>query len=97
MLQLIDESISSDSQMLVRVNNRRHDRLAGQIDMSGAGRNIDLSFSSDGSEPPVCDDKGGVGDRSIAAAGDEPRTFEYRHGCATLSANRIRLRQNEQD
>src|SRR5206468_5679432 len=53
MLQLIDESISSDREMFMRINYRRNHGLAGKVNVSGAGGNADLSFSSDGREPPV--------------------------------------------
>ena len=87
MLQLIDKSISSDREMFMRINDRRNDGLAGQVDASGARRNGDLSFSSDSGKPAVVDYECRIHDGGAAIARDEARAFKHRDSCPALSGN----------
>ena len=59
----------------VQVDFRRHHELAGQIDMRGARRHLDLSLPSHPAERVVLNQERGVLDRCTAVAGDEQRTF----------------------
>ena len=59
-LQLIDERLARHRHVRMRVDDRRHDGLAGQIDASRAGRNLQLSSSADLGEPIVLNDERGI-------------------------------------
>src|SRR5207253_6550188 len=84
MLQLIDERIPFDREMLVCIDKRWYDRLAGQIYTSGAGRNGDLSFSPDGSEMPVCNDKRRIHNRCAGDACVVSGALQSGGGCSTV-------------
>src|SRR5215471_14933424 len=53
-----------ESDVAVKINLRGHHGFAGQVDMSCAGRNLDLAFAADSSEETVFNDECGVLDRS---------------------------------
>jgi hypothetical protein len=72
MLQLIHKSIPSDRQMLVGVDDRRHDGLASQIHTSRARRNLQVSLSPDGGEPTVLNNECGIRDRRALVSDNEP-------------------------
>ena len=57
------------------VDQRRHDRLAREIDVRGVGGRPKLAATSDLREPAVNDDECGVFDRRAAVPVDEPRAF----------------------
>jgi hypothetical protein len=72
--------------MAMRVDDRRHDGLAGEIDARRAGRKRHLAVSTDCREAAVLDDEGGILD-GAAVANDESRAFEHRHGRARRLAS----------
>ncbi len=65
----------------MRIDDRRHDGFAGQVDARRAGGNRDLAVSADRREAAVLDDEGGILD-GAAVTHDEARTFERGHGGA---------------
>ena len=66
-----------EAEMAVHVDQRRHHRLAGEVDACRAGRRLHLAAPADRGEAVVLDDEGRVLDRRAAVAGDEPRALEH--------------------
>ena len=65
--------------MAVRIDDRRHHGLAGQIDAGRARRDRHLALPADLGEAVALDDERGVFDRRAAVPGDQPRTLKYGH------------------
>ena len=78
-LQLIDERLARHRHVRMRVDDRRHDGLAGQIHASRTRRHLQLPSRADLGEPVVLDDERGILDGRAAVPDDEPRPFEHRH------------------
>jgi hypothetical protein len=74
-LEQIDERRPLAWHVSVRVDDSRHDRLAGEIDPRRTGRNFDLSAPADLREPATLDDERRALNRCAAVADDEPRAF----------------------
>ena len=68
-----------EPEVAVKIDDRRHDRLARQIDVHGPGWNPQLTSPPDTSEQVVLHKERGVFDGRAAVAGNETRSFEYRH------------------
>ena len=94
-LQLLDEHLAIGRHVGVRVNDRRHDRLAAQVHTARAGRNLHLAGSAHLRETGPVNDEGGVLDGRAAIADDESGAFEDRHVCG-LGCDRRRPRREEQ-
>ena len=62
--------------MHVRVDERRHHRLAGEIDAPRPAGGVERALRADLCEAAVLDDERGVLDRRAAIAGDDPRALE---------------------
>jgi len=58
--------------MAVRIDDRRHHGLAGEIDARRAGGRRNLASSSNRRDAAVLDDESRILDRGAAVAGDEP-------------------------
>jgi hypothetical protein len=101
MLQLINRFLSSLGQVLVGVDDRRHDGLAGQIHTRRARRNVELPSSADRGEPIIFNDECGVFDGIAAVPDNQPRPLEHRHGSRRRRLDRLRRRatrrQDESD
>ena len=63
------------SDMDVDVVHRGHDRLAGQIDVNGAGGRFDGAFGADSGNVPIADDEGPVLNRRGGVADNQARAF----------------------
>ena len=63
--------------MAVRVDERRHHGLAGEIDAARAGRHAHGAASADLGDAVAFDHEGCVLDRRAAVAGDQARAFEH--------------------
>jgi hypothetical protein len=59
----------------VHVDHGGHDRLAGQLDMCGAGRRRHGASPADGTDVSVLDDEGAVVDRRARIADDQACAF----------------------
>jgi hypothetical protein len=70
----------------VTVDERRHDRLAGQIDPPRASRRLNAAGLPDSGDRPLIDDEGRALDRRRAVAGDEACTFEQKRANRRLGA-----------
>src|SRR5205807_228657 len=88
MLQLIDELVSVRCQMLMGVNERRHDGFAGQIHARRARRNVDLAPSANRSELTVGNDEDSIRDGSASTSGNEPGSLECCNGRSLLRLGR---------
>ena len=86
MLKLVDKRLSGHRQVLVRIDNCRHDRLPGEVHVHRARGNVDLPFSAHGSELPIRDNKRRIGNRSTPVAGDQACAFEDRGRRSSLRA-----------
>ena len=62
-----------EADVTVEVDERRHDRLAGQVDHGGAGRRLDIVQRSDRDDDALIDDQPRRLDRGHARAVDKPR------------------------
>ncbi len=62
----------------VRIDDRRNDGLAGEIDARRAGRNRHLAVPADRRETAVLDGESGVFD-GAAITDNETRAFKHRH------------------
>src|ERR1019366_6412226 len=67
-------------EMVVSIDNRRHDRLAREIDAGRARWGLKLSFPSDSDETVILHQECRVFDGRAAVPNDEPRTLEQ--GCS---------------
>ena len=76
--------------MHVRVDQRRHHRLAGEIDAARAGGRRRRTLRARPGEAAVLDDERGVLDRRAAIAGDQPRALEDRRRRARRRRRRRR-------
>jgi hypothetical protein len=110
-LQMIDEIVASEilfrhrpipvvlvPDVAMKIDLRRHDGLARQIDVRRAGRNLQLAPAADAREPAVLHDERGVLDRCVPVAGDEPRALEHGHVGLAIEPSHIRSQdQTRQD
>ena len=78
--------------MVVRVDERRHHGLAGQVDARRARGHAHVGRAADRRETVPCDDKGGVLDGSASVADDDARAFE--DGDVVLRQHGERQRQD---
>ena len=71
----------------MRGDQRRHHRLAGQIDAPSRRRRLDLSLLPDLRDPAAFDENRGPFDDRRRVAGNQPRAFvqrlRFRHGRTT--------------
>jgi hypothetical protein len=106
-LQVIDEILSSEillrhrpvpvvlvADVAVKVDLRRHDGLACQIDVRGSCGNLQLASPAYASELAALDDECGVFDGCATVTSNETRTFE--HGDAGLPSERRGARGKDQ-
>ena len=63
-------------EVVVNVDERRHDRLPGQIDARRARRRPHVALFPDSGDLVALDEERGVFDRGPAIADDEPRALE---------------------
>ena len=94
-LQLLDEHLAIGRHVGVRVNDRRHDRLAAEVHTARTGRNLHLAGSAHERETSPVNDEDGVLDGCAAIADDESGAFEDRHVCG-LGCGRRRPQGKEQ-
>src|SRR5688572_17672365 len=66
------------SDVAVQIDQRGHDRLAGEVDARGTGWCLDLTGSADARHAIALDEKSRVLDRSGAVADNHPGTLEQR-------------------
>jgi len=83
----LHERISRHREVLMGIDDGRHDGFTGQIHTSRARGSLDLSFSPHRSEPSILDEECRICDRRTAVSYDEPRAFENRYGCWPLRLN----------
>ena len=65
--------------MVVRVDDPRHHRLAGQVHARRTSGDANVTRAANGGEPVAGDDKGGVLDRCTSVADDDARALEDGH------------------
>ncbi len=95
--QVLDERLALAAQVHVRVDERRDDRAAAQVDARRAGRDLHLARAAHGLEARAADDEGGVGDGLAAVADDQPRPFVHRHiGLGGRRRRRLRRREHHE-
>src|SRR5436853_7845511 len=92
MLQLIDELVSVRCQMLMGVNDRRHDGFAGQIPARRDRRNVDLTPSTNRGKLTICNDEDGIRDGRVSISGNQPGSLEYSDCGRLLRLGRPRYR-----
>ena len=78
-LQVRDERRTLDAHVNVRVDDRRHDRLAGEAHARRAGRDGHVGGSAYGDEAIIAHEQRRVLDRPRAVADDDASAFERRH------------------
>ncbi len=81
-------------EMAVEIHHGGHHGLAGQINASGAGGQLQFAATADLGETAVLDHEGGILDRT-AAAGDQARALIDRRG--RLRVRRQREGRGEDD
>ena len=86
-----------EAEMSVGVDDRGHDRLAGEVDARRARRQRDVTLTADARELVVLDDERAVVDRRAVVAGNQARAFEeHRSGSRTrLACRQIRAGEDE--
>lgn len=86
--QVVDDRFARLAQMVVRIDDRRHHRLAGQVDTCGAGRCLHVRRTADLGKARTGHHERRVLDRRAPVADDDSRVFEDRHAaCGRLAAN----------
>lgn len=75
-LRLRDLVVATEVGM--EVDDRRHDRLAGQVDACRAGRDLQLAGSTDAEDPASLNRERRVLDGCAAVVHDEACAFEHR-------------------
>ncbi len=80
--QLSRDSVEEPG-VAVRIDDRRHHGLAGQIDARRARRHRHLASLADRRDAAVLNDESNVFDRRAAVTDDQPRPFEHRRAGRT--------------
>ena len=65
-----------ESDVAMEIDQRRHNGLAGQVDVCGSRGNAQLASAADLRKDVSGDDEGGVLDGRAAVSGDQPRAFK---------------------
>ena len=76
-LEIVDQGVTRDREVHMRVDERGDHRPAGEVHMRGALRRHDLVRCARGDETTVLHDKGGVFDRIAAVTRDHGRPVEH--------------------
>ena len=78
-LQVVDQHLARLAEMLVRVDDRRHHGLAGEVHARRARGDAHVGGAADLREAIAADDERGVLDRSASVADDDAGAFEDGH------------------
>jgi hypothetical protein len=68
-----------EPEVAVKIDHRRHDGFAREIDVHSSGRNLECATPAYPSEQVVLDKERGVFDGRAAVTRNESRPFEHRH------------------
>jgi hypothetical protein len=77
-----------EARVPVRIDERRHHRLAGKIDALDAGGRAKLALAPDAGNHPAVDQKRRLVDGRAAIAGNQPRAFVQHHVGRRLAVRR---------
>ena len=94
--QIVDQHLARLAEMRVRVDDRRHHGLAGEVDSRRARGNAHVAGAADLREAVPAHDERGVLDRA-SVADDDARVFEYRYRIRRLRTHRQRQRRHRRE
>jgi hypothetical protein len=84
MLQIQGEGIAGVAGVGVRVDDRRHHRLAGEVHVPGPGRHRNVAGPTDLRDPRAIHDQCRVLDRAASVAQDDARALERGHAARRI-------------